>query len=457
MPILHATNTTLGFLALGLFIVAYLIVILEEFLKLRKCKSVLLASGLIWVLVALLAKQQGMPHIAEQAIKHNILEYGELLLFLLSAMTYVNVMIERKIFDALRNWLTIHNFSLRTLFWITGTLSFFISPFVDNLTAALIMCAVVMAIGKGHHKFITLSCINIVVGANAGGAFSPFGDITTLMVWQKEVLKFHEFFYLFIPATISYIVPAFIMALAIPKATPKPTTDNVNMAFGAKRVILLFILTIATAVNFHYYLNLPPAIGMITGLSYLALFDYYLSQKQRINKAKNKKALNKDINSFDILKKIAEIEWDTLLFFYGVMLCVGGLATIGYLEKISTTIYLDWGNTLYFIHKQTPANIIVGLLSSIIDNIPIMFAILTMAPTMSTGQWLLVTLTTGIGGSLLSIGSAAGVALMGQARGTYTFFSHLKWSWIILLGYFAGIGTHILINKELFYKMVDLH
>ena len=439
MQILHSINTPLGILALAIFAIAYLIVILEEFLTLRKCKPMIFAAGVIWVLVAILAKQQGLSHIAELAIKQNILEYSELLLFLLCTITYVNVMVERKVFASLHVWLTNHGFSLRQLFWITGTLAFFLSPFVDNLTTAIVMGAVIMAIGKEQPKFIALSCINIVIAANAGGAFSPFGDITTLMVWQKDILQFHEFFVLFIPAFVSYIIPAFIMSFAIPNIIPQKYSTTTKMAVGAKRVILLFLLTITTAVSLHYYLTLPPVIGMMTGLSYLAFFDYYLKIKPK-----------KSGFSFDILQKIAEVEWDTLLFFYGIMLCVGGLATIGYLECLANTIYLDWATNLSSMHKQTPANITIGLLSAIIDNIPIMFGVLTMSPEMSKGQWLLVTLTTGIGGSLLSIGSAAGVALMGQARGAYTFFSHLKWSWVILMGYFAGILVHVLINKNLF-------
>ncbi len=123
---------------------------------------------------------------------------------------------------------------------------------------------------------------------------------------------------------------------------------------------------------------------------------------------------------------------------------------IGYLEKISILMYSDLGSNLSMVHKHTPANVIIGLLSAIIDNIPIMFSILTMDPIMTKGQWLLATLTTGIGGSLLSIGSAAGVALMGQTKGAYNFFSHLKWSWAILLGYVAAIWVHFLINYRLF-------
>ncbi|GAJ22155.1 unnamed protein product, partial [marine sediment metagenome] len=140
----------------------------------------------------------------------------------------------------------------------------------------------------------------------------------------------------------------------------------------------------------------------------------------------------------------------TLLFFYGVILCVGGLATLGYLEYLSTIMYGSWGEYLSAAHTATPANIAVGVLSAIIDNIPVMYAVLTMNPSMSEGQWLLVTLTAGIGGSLLSIGSAAGVALMGQAKGHYTFMGHLKWSWTIAVGYVAAIGAHLWLNSHLF-------
>jgi len=145
---------------------------------------------------------------------------------------------------------------------------------------------------------------------------------------------------------------------------------------------------------------------------------------------------------FDIFRKVARAEWDTLFFFYGVVMCVGGLGFIGYLAMISQVMYGGWG--------ATNANIAIGVISAIVDNIPVMFAVLTMMPDMPVGQWLLVTLTAGVGGSLLSIGSAAGVALMGQARGTYTFFGHLKWTPAIALGYAASIGVHMTLNRSLF-------
>jgi Na+/H+ antiporter NhaD/arsenite permease-like protein len=170
-------------------------------------------------------------------------------------------------------------------------------------------------------------------------------------------------------------------------------------------------------------------------LSLLKFYAYRLKLTHKRNLASNQKPL-------DIYHEVARAEWDTLFFFYGVVMCVGGLGFIGYLSVISQGIYGNWG--------ATNANVAIGIISAVVDNIPVMFAVLTMMPDMSVGQWLLVTLTAGVGGSLLSIGSAAGVALMGQARGVYTFFGHLKWTPVIALGYAASIGMHMLLNRNLF-------
>jgi len=441
------TGSTEGIIALLVFTFAYLLVMTEEFTHLRKSKPVIAAAGIIWAMIGWMATQGGFPELAEQAIRHNLLEYAELMLFLLVAMTYINTMDERLVFDALREWLVSKGFGFRKLFWMTGFLAFFISPIADNLTTALLMCAVVLSVGGTNTRFITLSCINIVVGANAGGAFSPFGDITTLMVWQKGVVHFWTFFALFLPALVNFLVPALMMHFAVPNENPTVSGGNTGMKRGAKRVIFLFLMTIATAVVFHNSLNLPPVIGMLTGLAYLQFFGFYLKKTshrkpEKIEEDPEHEGQMGDMVTFDVFDKVARAEWDTLLFFYGVVLCVGGLGFLGYLSLASETMYMQWG--------PTPANIAVGLMSAIVDNIPVMFAVLSMNPDMAVGQWLLVTLTAGVGGSLLSIGSAAGVALMGQAREQYTFFSHLKWMPVIAAGYAASIAVHMWVNQHLF-------
>ncbi|MEZ5504367.1 MAG: sodium:proton antiporter NhaD, partial [Halioglobus sp.] len=196
---------------------------------------------------------------------------------------------------------------------------------------------------------------------------------------------------------------------------------------------------IVTAVCFHNFLHIPPAFGMMAGLAYLKFYGYFLRLKSKAWSSANENPPDAaDPYDFDVFAKVAQAEWDTLFFFYGVILTVGGLGFIGYLSILSASIYGELG--------VTNANILVGVLSAVVDNIPVMFAVLTMDPQMPTSQWLLVTLTAGVGGSLLSIGSAAGVALMGQARGQYTFFTHLKWTPVIGLGYAASIWVHLLIN-----------
>ncbi len=461
---LDLTNHWVGYASLLLFVAAYSLVVLEETIHMRKSKPVMTAAGIIWALVAMVYAQHGDTHTAGIAVRHNLLEFGELFLFLLAAMTFINTMDDRRVFEALRARLVSHGFSLRTIFWLTGGLAFVISPLADNLTTALLMATVAMAVGGDNTKFVVVACINIVVAANAGGAFSPFGDITTLMVWQKGietasqgVVGFSSFFSLLLPSLVNWLVPAIIMSMTVAKEKPAAMEEKVVLLPGAIAVVALFMLTIVMAVCAHNFLHLPPVLGMMTGLGVLKLYGYFLKRRLwrnnshemgenpgvgEMNVIRSDAPFHEDGQPMDTFQNLARAEWDTLMFFYGVILCVGGLGTIGYLGVTSAFMYGDLG--------ATQANILVGVLSAIVDNIPVMFAVLTMMPEMDMGQWMLVTLTAGVGGSLLSVGSAAGVAVMGQARGVYTFFAHLKWTWAIALGYAASIWVHFLVNGDLF-------
>lgn len=446
------THSTVGYTALIIFALAYVLVMGEEKLHMRKSKPVLVAAGLIWILIGWVYSGENSA-LAESAFRHNLLEFAELMLFLLVAMTYINAMEERRLFDALRAWLLKKGFSYRQLFWITGLLAFFISPIADNLTTALLMCAVVMKVAHDDKKFVALCCISIVVAANAGGAFSPFGDITTLMVWQAGQVEFTEFLHLFLPSVVNYLVPALVMSCFIENKKPTTLHTEVELKRGALRITSLFLLTVATAVTCHIWLHLPPVLGMMMGLGYLQFFGYFLrmtlpgslARKRAMAERKGDQKRLEQLGSvvpFDVFSRVSRAEWDTLLFFYGIVLCVGGLGFMGYLTLLSEGLYGGMSATL--------ANSILGVVSAVIDNIPVMFAVLSMDPDMSHGQWLLITLAAGTGGSLLSIGSAAGVALMGQARGYYTFAAHLKWTPVIALGYLASILLHLWLNQAAF-------
>ena len=243
------------------------------------------------------------------------------------------------------------------------------------------------------------------------------------------------------------------MSFFIENKKPSTLHTEVELKRGALRITSLFLLTVATAVTCHIWLHLPPVLGMMMGLGYLQFFGYFLRMTLPGSLARKRAMAEREgdqkrleqlggVVPFDVFSRVSRAEWDTLLFFYGIVLCVGGLGFMGYLSLLSESLY---GGV-----SHTWANSILGVISAFIDNIPVMFAVLSMDPDMSHGQWLLITLTAGTGGSLLSIGSAAGVALMGQARGYYTFASHLKWTPVIALGYIASILLHLWLNEATF-------
>jgi Na+/H+ antiporter NhaD/arsenite permease-like protein len=459
---LDLTRHWAGYASIAIFFIAYILAMLEESTMLRKSKPMVFAASLIWVLIGSIYVANGMEEQSGRAFRATLEGYAELFLFILVSMTYLNAMEQRGVFENLRIWLLSKGYGYRKLFWITGIQSFFLSAVCNNLTTALLMGAVVMAMAKNNRRFISIACVNIVVATNAGGSFSPFGDITTLLVWQKGVVPFTHFFALLLPSIVNFLVPAIIMHFFVPKEQPASAGQPKPLRHGAKGIIALFLLTIVTSVCFEHFLGLPPAAGMLAGLTYLSFYFYYLYKvrvehapkkpeaKAKVTKraveAEEKLEMPYDLaetkQHFDVFHNVARLEWDTLLYFYGVMVGVGGLSFMGYLTLASNVLYTDMDPTI--------ANVLVGIISAFIDNGTIMFAVLTMAPKISEGQWLLVTLTAGVGGSLLAIGSAAGVGLLGQTKGAYSFVSHLKWMPVIALGFAASILTHFLVNAHLF-------
>lgn len=310
----------------------------------------------------------------------------------------------------------------RQLFWVTGIIAFFLSPIADNLTTALILSTVLITIEKENRAFLVPGAINIVVAANAGGAWSPFGDITTLMAWTAGKGTFVDFLFLFPASIIGYIVTAVILSRFVP--TDIPPFDSSKeiapvMAPGAKVVMGLGIFTIFSAVMSHQVLHLPAMWGMMFGLSLLKLYDYRLKKKYG--------------KGFDIFTSMAKIENNTLMFFFGILAAVGALYFIGWLA-LAAVVYDP------SVLGPTWSNIGVGFLSAIVDNVPVMSAVLKASPVMGLDQWMLVTLTAGVGGSMISFGSAAGVGVMGKLPGIYTFGAHMKYAWTIVIGYFVSIG-----------------
>jgi Na+/H+ antiporter NhaD/arsenite permease-like protein len=445
------THHIVGYLSILFTVLAYVAAMSEDVIELRKSKPMVLGAAIIWFAICTYYALHGEAKVAAVAFESNLLAYIELLLFILVSMTYLNAMEERGIFDWLRIWLLNKQFSYRQLFWITGFLAFLLSTMVSGLAVGLLMGAVATAVGKNKPQFIGLACVNIVVAVNAGGTFSPLGGISTLFVWQRNILEFTEFFALALPCLVNFLVPATIMHFVVPKETPATSSRAIMLRRGSKRILFLFAVTLIITVMANVFLELPPAAGMMAGLALLQFFSFYLTQtvkNQESQFAYAYKFFGVDVpvgnekQDFDVFKNVGNIEWDTLLFFYGAMMIIGALSFIGYLDAVALFLFGE--------HSPTDANIIIGLSSAFIDNGTLMFAVLNMHPDLPPGQWLLLTLTLGVGGSLLAIGSAPGVGLLGQVKEGYTFGYHMRWTPVILLGYIASIVAHFSINAHYF-------
>jgi len=410
-----------GWMLLTIFVVGYYFIAAEEKYHINKAKPALFTGTFMFMLLGGYYAWNGLDFSAfDTEIAHLILEIAEIFFFLFVAMTFIEALIERNVFDALKEKLLKAGYSYKQLFWVTGFLAFFISPVADNLTTALILSTVLLTIEKENKAFLIPAAINVVVAANAGGAWSPFGDITTLMAWAADKGHFVDFLFLFPASILGWGATAFLLSNFVPVGQPNKIEGAVPVVIhkGGKVIIFLGVFTIASAVLGKQIMHLPPMWGMLFGLSLLQLYAYTL-----------KKYHDHDIQ---IYKSVAKIENDTLLFFFGILAAVGALHFAGFLGHAAN---------LYTMFDPTYVNIGVGFLSAIVDNVPVMSAVLKASPDIPLAQWMLVTLTAGVGGSLISFGSAAGVGVMGKLHGIYTFGSHMKFAWTILVGYFVSIAV----------------
>lgn len=418
------TMTWVGFATLLIFIIGYYFVAAEEKYGIDKAKPALFIGTFMFILVAIYYVLNGLDmNLVQNEANHLILEIAGIFFFLFVAMTYIESLLQMGVFDRLKYNLISKGYTYRKLFWVTGFLAFFISPVADNLTTALILSTVLVTIEKTRKDFLVPGAINIVVAANAGGAWSPFGDITTLMAWTAGKGQFTDFLYLFPSAFLGFFVTAFLLSRFVPNIVPVFDASKEKMpkmAEGAKEVMILGVFTIVCAVLSHQVLHLPAMWGMMFGLALLKVYSYGLKKKY-------------GIDHFNIFHSMSKIENNTLMFFFGILAAVGVLYFVGWLGLAAVVYHPD-------VLGPTWANISVGFLSAIVDNVPVMSAILKANPTMEVDQWMLVTMTAGIGGSLISFGSAAGVGVMGKMHGIYTFSSHMKYAWTILIGYIVSIA-----------------
>jgi Na+/H+ antiporter NhaD/arsenite permease-like protein len=419
---INLATTWVGWLSLAIFVVAYYFIATEEKYEVNKAKPALFAGTFMFMLIGIYFSINGMnPDPLHDELEHLILEIAEIFFFLLVAMTYIETLIERGVFDLMKYKLVSKGYTYKKLFWLTGLLAFFISPVADNLTTALILSTVLFTIDKKNFSFLVPGAINIVVAANAGGAWSPFGDITTLMAWTAGKGEFIDFLFLFPASVLGWGVTAFLLSKSVPDGQPAfdaASEKKPVVADGGMGVVYLGVATIVTAVLGHQFFHFPAMWCMMFGMAVLKLYSIFLTKK--------------GANSFDIYVNMQKVENDTLLFFFGILSAVGALHFLGFLHYI---------HNIYGMVGSTMANVGVGFLSAVVDNVPVMSAILKSSPDMDLAQWMLVTMTAGVGGSLISFGSAAGVGVMGRLHGIYTFGSHMKHAWTILVGYIVSIAV----------------
>lgn len=438
MAELDLKNHFVGYLAVVITVFSYITAMTEDLHQMSKAKPMVLGSGLIWFAIFIyFFLVHGSSKAITSDFESNLMAYVELLLFIMVSMAFLNAMTERGIFDALRIVLLNKEYSYRQLFWITGIIAFVLSTVISSLTVGLLMGYIIVAMGEDEPEFSGLAGINAVVAANAGGTMSPLGGISTFFVWQQNTLHFTDFFMLTLPCIVNFAVPAAIMHFAVVKKTPIPNDEIHVLKRGSKRVIFIFVITICITILSNVFLEIPAIAGMMLGLAILQFFAYFLTKSE-------KKGCPDSQKSFDVFKCVSGVDWDTLLFFYGAMMMVGGLNFLGYMDAMAQHLFGEISPTI--------ANVLIGLSSACVDNGTLMFAVLNMHPDFPNGQWLLLTLTLGAGGSLLAIGSAPGLHVLGLMKGVmkegqgYTFTLHLRWMPAILLGFIASIGTLYLVN-----------
>lgn len=416
------TMTWLGISLLVIFIVGYYFIATEDKYHVDKAKPALFVGTFMFMLIGFYYVLNDLDlNIISYDINHLVFEIAGIFFFLFVAMTYIETLIHMGVFDRLKYNLVSKGYTYRQLYWVTGILAFFLSPIADNLTTALILSTVLITIDNKTKEFLVPGAINIVVAANAGGVWSPFGDITTLMAWTAGKCVFSDFLFLFPSAVLGYLATAYLLSRFVPKTKPDfDVTKEKRPALmtGANVVMGLGIVTIMMAVVSHQVFNLPAMWGMLFGLSLLKLYAVRITKKFK--------------SELNIFHSIAKIENNTLLFFFGILAAVGALYFVG---------WLNLAVKVYDIIGPTWTNIGVGFLSAIVDNVPVMSAVLKANPDMGLDQWMLVTMTAGIGGSLISFGSAAGVGVMGRLPGIYTFSSHMKYAWTVLIGYFVSLAV----------------
>ena len=416
----------LALLILGaIFCIGYLGIILEHYIRLNKSAIALALAALCWTAFFL---GDGL-HMTEDLTKlgHHVSDISQIIFFLMGAMTLVELIDAHKGFKIITQ--LIHTKSKRHLLWIIAIISFFLSSILDNLTTTILMVSILSKIIPSNKDRIIFSC-SIVVAANAGGAWTPIGDVTTTMLWiHGQLSTLAVIKALFLPSVVSLLIPLLYYSFTMKKGSRLADipAESVKQEPGAKTVLFCGLGGLVFVPIFKAITGLPPFVGMILALGIVWLITDFLHRN------------DEQRNHLRIPSILSRIDTTSVLFFLGILLSVSALQTAGLLDSLATWLIED-------VKSLPLIATLIGVLSAIIDNVPLVAATMGMYSLdqfpMDHSFWHMIAYAAGTGGSLLIIGSSAGVAMMGMEK--MDFVTYLKnATFPVFIGFLAGLGVYL--------------
>ena len=433
---------------IAVFILGYFLITIEHSIKIDKLIPALAMMAIMWAIIALnqmevfdinTVTRELEPTYIKKILLHHLGLTAEILIFLLGAMTIVEII------DFFRGFLGIKRLvktrSKTKILWIFGSLAFVLSAIIDNLTATIVLITLLQKIVKERNLKLWYSGL-IIIAANAGGAWSPIGDITTTMLWiAYKVTPVSLFMYLFIPSLVCMVVPLLIASrLKIFKGEmeiPKEVIDMEENKYGNK-MLFIGLGSILFVPIFKTVTGLPPYVGMMLSLAFVATLAEIFSNK-KFNLSKVDEDHDEESDHSPVHASLTKIELPSILFFLGILMAVGALESLGILYNFADMINET-------ISNQDVVIVLLGYLSAVIDNVPLVAASIGMFPNVINDPlWHGIAYSAGTGGSMLIIGSAAGVVAMGMEK--MDFFWYIKKITIFaMIGFWAGYGTFILMR-----------
>lgn len=446
------TTLTLGIVIV--FVLGYFCIAIESLTKINKAAIALLMFVFCWTLFMLdpgsyisgAVGEHAAQAVSEVMEKH-LGSTATTLFFLMGAMTIVEVVDQNGGFNFVRDLLKTQ--SKKALLWRIAVLTFILSAILDNLTTSIVMIMILRKLVSDHKDRIIYASL-VVIAANSGGAFSPIGDVTTIMLWNKGLITaLGVITEITIPSIVSMVIPAYILSLSLKGSFVAAGNDEVSAetdeTLSASQRKMVFILGVGGLIFvpiFKSITHLPPFVGilLVLGVLWTVTELFYRSQGEEDEDGTQKR----------ITKMLTRIDMGTILFFLGILMAVACLETIGVLTMLGEGLNVAFDGNHYMVTG------IIGVLSSIVDNVPLVAGCMGMYPVAPTGDmavdgifWQLLAYCAGVGGSMLIIGSAAGVVVMGLEKITFGWYMK-RITWIAFVGYIAGIGVYWLERTFLF-------